>query len=168
MPEHEREFMMEPAPFFSSKLFESQRRCVMQQQISFLDSSFGKMSPTPSTSTKAQTSTPSCKSSSPSTTRSAQFLDLRSVNGVHPVALWETVTALPGGHTTPNFTERPSAAKECTLSAILDQNVPEKYYLSPRGAAGIIRRSHKRSKPLPDILMSALAGVAQKEQQPTE
>lgn len=50
--------------------------------------------------------------------------------------------------------EKPFNCK--SLSEVLELNVSEKYYLSPRACAGILRRAEKRGKELPDILKTAL------------
>ena len=71
-------------------------------------------------------------------------------------ASWETVGALPGGCTTLNSGECPSVARESTLSQILEANAPEKYYLSARACAGILRRAERRGKQLPPMLKEAL------------
>ena len=72
---------------------------------------------------------------------------------------WETAGAWPGGSTTLNTGECPSAARESTLSQILQTNAPEKYYLSARACAGILRRAEKRGKELPQMLKEALEEV---------
>lgn len=69
---------------------------------------------------------------------------------------------------TPNTSEAvpPSDGDVCLLSRILEDTVPEKYYLSQRACLGIIRRSCKRGKTLPAVLMSALqkqAGLSDAE-----
>ena len=53
----------------------------------------------------------------------------------------------------------PRDARESTLSQILDLNAPERYCLSPRACAGIIRRAEKRGKELPPMLRDALMEV---------
>lgn len=53
----------------------------------------------------------------------------------------------------------PSDARESTLSQILEANVPEKYFLSAKACAGILRRAEKRGKELPPMLKEALAEV---------
>ena len=58
-----------------------------------------------------------------------------------------------------NFGECPSAVRESTLSQILEANAPEKYYLSAKAAAGILRRAEKRGKELPTMLKEALEEV---------
>ena len=132
----------------------------MQQQISFLDSLCGKMSQERSQATAETTSGPSSKRSAPCAKTTLSFLDLRPGMGGNLLgAYWETVTALPGGYTTPRGGEFRSDGGECTLSQILDLNAPEKYSLSPTACAGIIRRAEKRGKELPDMLREALMEV---------
>jgi hypothetical protein len=67
----------------------------------------------------------------------------------------------PGGCTTLNTGECPRVAKESTLSQILQASAPEKYYLSARACAGILRRAEKRGKELPKMLREALEEVVQ-------
>ena len=57
--------------------------------------------------------------------------------------------------------EFPSGAAECTLSDVLeDRLVPQRYYLSPKAAAGILRRAERRGKKLPPRLERALQATA--------
>jgi hypothetical protein len=63
---------------------------------------------------------------------------------------------LLGASWMPNTLEWPNAAAVCSLSSILEQDVPQKYYLSARACAGILRRAEKRGKQLPDMLKQAL------------
>lgn len=58
-----------------------------------------------------------------------------------------------------NFGEYPSEERESTLSQILVLNAPEKYFLSPRACAGILKRAEKRGKNLPDMFKEALMEV---------
>ena len=58
-----------------------------------------------------------------------------------------------------NFGESPSDARGSTLSQILDLNAPDKYSLSAKACAGILRRAEKRGKTLPDMLRDALMEV---------
>ena len=131
----------------------------MQQQISFLDSLCGKTSPEPSAATREQTFRPSSRPSAPSATIPIMLLDLRTGYGNLLGAYWETDTALPGGFTMPSTGVCPKDARESTLSQILDLNAPERYCLSPRACAGIIRRAEKRGKELPPMLRDALMEV---------
>lgn len=50
----------------------------------------------------------------------------------------------------------PSVVRESTLSQILEDNAPEKYFLSARACEGILRRAEKRGKKLPLMLWEAL------------
>ena len=132
----------------------------MQQQMSFLDSQFGKTSPELSAATEEKTSTQCSKRSAPSVKKTLMFLDLRPGMGGNLLgAYWEMDTVLPGVSTTLNTGEFPNAVRESTLSQILQLNAPEKYCLSPTACAGIIRRAEKRGKQLPDMLKEALMEV---------
>lgn len=52
----------------------------------------------------------------------------------------------------------------CSLSDVLeDGNVPQKYYLSQKACAGILRRARKRGKAIPPALETALETVASQE-----
>jgi len=129
----------------------------MQQQINFLDSLFGKMSPEPSVPTAEKISKRCSPRSVPSARNTLMFLDLRPGMGGNLLgAYWEMDTVLPGGSMTLNTGEFPSAVRESTLSQILQANAPEKYSLSPTACAGIIRRAEKRNKTLPPMLEDAL------------
>ena len=56
-----------------------------------------------------------------------------------------------------NGSESPSAAVVCSLSDVLEtQPVQQKYFLSPKACAGILRRAENRGKKLPDTLYQAL------------
>ena len=64
---------------------------------------------------------------------------------------------------TRNSSESRNAAAACSLWQILEESVPEKYSLSPKACAGILRRAAKRGKKLPPILQAALESVASRE-----
>ena len=83
-----------------------------------------------------------------------QCLDLES--GQTPE--WYEAEALLslGVCTTPNISEQHSGAGVCFLSAILQENAPERYSLSPKACAGILRRAERRGKELPPLLKAAL------------
>lgn len=55
-----------------------------------------------------------------------------------------------------NIGEYPNVENESTLSEILEDNVPEKYYLSPKACLGILRRAKNKGRKLPDNLRIAL------------
>jgi hypothetical protein len=61
---------------------------------------------------------------------------------------------------TVNTSEFHKDAVASLLSEVLESDAPSKYSLSPKAAAGIIRRSERRGKKLPPILKNALEIVA--------
>ena len=69
---------------------------------------------------------------------------------------WEMDSPLHGGCATLNIGECPSAVKESTLWQILQEDAPEKYYLSAKACEGILRRAERRGKKLPEMLREAL------------
>ena len=68
-----------------------------------------------------------------------------------------------GGYLTLNISEFPNDAVACSLSDILEMDVPRKYYLSPKAARGILRRADKRGKTLPIHLEQTLRTLATRE-----
>jgi len=111
------------------------------------------------------------------TTRSGLFLEAiriikemrEATNGVYPrYAIWENVPGAFSSNRGEDFRtvrteflmhntgEYPSVAVESTLSQILEDNVPEKYYLSQKACEGILRRAERMGKKLPDVLKTAL------------
>jgi hypothetical protein len=69
--------------------------------------------------------------------------------------------AFAGECWTLDTSESPSDAVECSLSGILEPEVPPRFYLSSKAARGILRRAVRREKTLPDHLRAALETVAQ-------
>lgn len=76
---------------------------------------------------------------------------------------WATAGMVRGGRLTQlgeslmlNIGEYPNVENESTLSEILEDNVPEKYYLSPKARLGILRRAKSKGRKLPDNLRIAL------------
>ena len=65
-----------------------------------------------------------------------------------------------GGFSIPNISAWPNDATVCSLSQVLEPSVPQKYFLSAKAAAGILRRAEKRAKILPDTLRRALLTAA--------
>lgn len=73
------------------------------------------------------------------------------------------------GCSTASGSEWPSAeegSSVCSLAEILEPNAPQKYSLSPKACAGILRRSERRGKILPEALLSALKSVARSTRHP--
>ena len=133
-----------------------------QERTSAAAGQSGRTSPDASRRTAATTSRQSSRNSSESQNRMLPMcLCLRKTSG--PTQDCSTMSwdsgAWPGESTTVNFGESPSVVRESTLSQILDLNAPEKYCLSPRACAGILRRAEKRGKTLPDMLRDALMEV---------
>ena len=68
--------------------------------------------------------------------------------------------ACAGGYLTLSMPEYHSGAVVCSLSGILETDVPQKFYLSARAARGILRRAETRGKELPEMLERALTHAA--------
>ena len=63
---------------------------------------------------------------------------------------------------THSISESPKDAVASSLSDILERgNLPQRYFLSPKACAGILRRAERRGKTLPEHLRAALAAVVQ-------
>lgn len=127
----------------------------------------GKMSPAHSAVTKERTSKQSSSNYVKSRNQKPPLLLSLKPDG-HPLdnsPMWEAA-ALPTEPSMLNFTEYPNAAVGSSLYAILQDNVPEIYSLSPEACRGILRRAFVRGKPLPEPLLSAL--IAQSSALPTE
>ena len=105
-----------------------------------------------------KTSDVSWKNFHTSSKQTLQFLDLRERTGSglnqgqFPVmdGLWH------GDSSMLNTGECPNVVKESHLSWILEDNVPQKYYLSARACQGILMRASRRGKALPELLKTAL------------
>jgi hypothetical protein len=71
-----------------------------------------------------------------------------------------------GESSTPNISEWPNDAVVCSLSQVLEQtSIPQRFFLSSKACAGILRRAEKRGKKLPEQLQAALLVVAQEADQ---
>lgn len=119
------------------------------------DSLFGRMFPEHSAATGAETSPPFSK-----TWLEQRYLSLKMV-GQAQVLLLDPRDKRLGELLMHNFGESPNVVVESTLSQILEDNVPAKYYLSPKACQGILRRAEKRGKKLPPLLEQALTAQAQ-------
>lgn len=137
---------------------------------------FGKTCQEPSPLREEQTSKLSLKNSRKSKTPMYQYINLTS--GLTQERLWETVSVSPGGYSMRSISESPSetetaalylseehrnAAEESTLSQILQETVPERFYLSATACMGILRRSENRGKELPPLLKEALQQMIERE-----
>jgi hypothetical protein len=112
------------------------------------------------------------ESSTQKTTRSGVFLGHlpakmlhltpQGVDGRTLVACMVPKEQSRGGSLTPNISEWPNDAAVCSLSQVLETtSIPQRFFLSPRACAGILRRAEKRGKELPPALQTALLSVAQ-------
>jgi len=66
-----------------------------------------------------------------------------------------------GASSMPNISDWPNDAAVCSLSQVLEQgSIPQRFFLSSKACAGILRRAEKRGKELPTQLRRALQAVA--------
>ena len=83
------------------------------------------------------------------------------------ISEWELTSPWHGASSTLNTGPAPRSAEDVyTLSQILQDRVPRRYYLSKTACLGVLRRSEERGKPLPPMLEKALriqAGLAEPE-----
>ena len=120
----------------------------------------GKMCPEVSaahpTTSPARTSGRSSSRSYGSRNHTLMLLDLRPGAGNMLGPCWEYDPAWLGQHGPLNTSECPKGAVGSSLSQILLDTVPSKYYLSRTACRGILRRAKERGKPLPPQLELAL------------
>ena len=72
----------------------------------------------------------------------------------------ETSTAFVTGTI---FSPKPKERFVNLVEVLETENIPERFYLTPKACAGILRRAEKRGKVLPPTLARALAAVADSE-----
>ena len=122
------------------------------------DSPCGRTCPehTPAASRPARTSSRSSRRSSALRNRTFMLLDLRPGAGGLLGPYWEYDPAWLGPPGRLNTSECPKGAVDASLSQILLDTVPSRYYLSRRACLGILRRAGERGKPLPPQLEQAL------------
>lgn len=83
----------------------------------------------------------------------------RGANGAKLEQSPETDGLWLGDSSMLNTGEFPNVENVSRLSQILEDNVPQKYYLSARACQGILTRASRRGKPLPELLEQALLGM---------
>ena len=93
---------------------------------------------------------------SASKSRTPRCLYLKKDDGHTLTSIWETDGVWHTELSMRNISESPNAVVESTLSQILQADVPQKYYLSPKACQGILRRAAARGKELPEMLKTAL------------
>ena len=144
---------------------------VMAGQVSLFgpDSPYGKTSPaaSPADGTRGRGGKHRGRTSGRSSRRSSRLrnqrfmlLDLRSGAGNILGPYWEIDPPWLGCGGTLNTSECPKDAVESSLSAILQDSVPSKYYLTRKACLGILRRAKERKKDLPEQLELALKAQA--------
>ena len=122
-----------------------------------LDICAGRMNQDHSVQRAAKISASSSRRLSELKTAPVQCLDLTPGAGnLLGEFYWELISPWRGGASTLNTGVSPSAAKESSLSQILQGEVPRKYYLSRTACLGILRRAKARGKELPPQLKRAL------------
>lgn len=126
----------------------------------------GKTSSAHLAATTEMISSASSKNSVSSWQKGFLRLDLRA--GQMQGRFWENPVPSHGEFSMHNIGETPSVAVESSLSQILEDNAPEKYYLSPKACVGILHRAQCRGKDLPPRLKAALenqAGIGQQQEE---
>ena len=73
-----------------------------------------------------------------------------------------------GRYWTRSTSESRNAAGACSLSQVLEGEVPSKYFLSARAAVGILRRAERRGNALPEHLQQALSALAESTAETTQ
>ena len=137
-----------------------------QLSIYDLDLWCGRMFPEPSPAElpKERTSGSSSRRSSELKSVVFQSLDLTPGAGnLLGESYWELISPWRGDALTLNTGVSPREEKESSLSQILQDDPPDKYYLTPKACLGILRRALERGKELPKKLKRALeiqSGVA--------
>ena len=118
---------------------------------------FGRTCPELSVQTAEKISEPCWKNLPAWNNQTLLFLDLRGgADGAKLEQSPEADGLWHGDSSTLNTGEYPNAEKESLLSWILEDNVPQKYYLSARACQGILTRASRRGKKLPELLEAAL------------
>lgn len=126
-------------------------KCGGEVMENIRDSLFGKTSQELSHQTKEWILEQCLKKS-----QKPKFQCLNLVDG--PEQEWSEVTSvkLPGGHWMLNISASPSIVKDSSLSQILEEEVPQKYYLSVKACQGILKRAKKKGQLIHPFLLQAL------------
>ena len=129
-----------------------------------LDICAGRMYQDHSVQRAAKISASSSRRLSELKTAPVQCLDLTPGAGnLLGESYWELISPWLGGAWMLNTGVSPREEKESSLSQILQDDPPRKYYLSKTACLGILRRAEARGKELPPQLRDALilqAGLA--------
>jgi hypothetical protein len=79
--------------------------------------------------------------------------------GARSACVSDLTVSPSGGCLTLDGSEWPSDAAVCSLSQVLEPTVSSRYYLTARAARGILDRSTRRGRRLPDHLHAALTSM---------
>ena len=137
-----------------------------QLSIYDLDLWCGKMCPEPSPAEHQKERISGSSSRRSSELKSVVFQSLDLTPGAGNLLgefYWELISPWRGDALTLNTGVSPREEKESSLSQILQDDPPDKYYLTPKACLGILRRALERGKELPKKLKRALeiqSGVA--------
>ena len=116
----------------------------------------GKTYPAPSHPQEGKISGPCSRRHAGSPIAPCLFLDLRPGAGNLLGPSWALDSPLLGASWTLNTGESPNVVNESSLSQILEDSPPPRYYLSRKACLGILRRAAERGKALPKQLQAAL------------
>jgi hypothetical protein len=94
--------------------------------------------------------------------------DAFSMSTTAPSSRWSAASSATSGFTTSPGESWIAATSECpsdggassSLPDVLEADVPPRFFLSPRAAAGILRRAKARGRALPSSLMEALSRLS--------
>ena len=137
-----------------------------QLSIYDLDLWCGKMCPEPSPAEHQKERISGSSSRRSSELKSVVFQSLDLTPGAGNLLgefYWELISPWRGDALTLNTGVSPREEKESSLSQILQDDPPDKYYLTRKACLGILRRAFERGKELPRKLNQALeiqSGVA--------
>ena len=123
---------------------------------------FGKMFRVLSAQTEGEISQQFLKKQSELQNRKPPQFFVLQTGGLVRDVFWGVDLALHGESLMLNTGESPNAAAESRLSQILEETVPQKYYLSALVCKSILNRAKNRGKELPEILRRALEQQAEK------
>lgn len=116
--------------------------------------------PSPAESQRARTSASSSRRSAELKAIPYMFLDLSGPGNLLGLLYWEILSPWRGGSSMLNTGASPNAVVVSSLSQILQDSVPDRYYLSRTACLGILRRAQERGKELPLQLKGALMAQA--------
>ncbi len=138
--------------------------CELDGQVTLFDPDLcsGKTCQEPSVqeNPKVKTSVSSSKRSAELKAIPYMFLDLAGPGDLLGLLYWETLFPWCGDALMLNTGVSPREEKGSSLSPILEDSPPRKYYLSPKACLGILRRAWERGKELPYQLRIALMAQA--------